>query len=185
MHFLDNFQRNINEIAGNKFLRFAIDIWDPKNKIKDDIEHDKITINDSTNFPFLDIELFYNIKDNLKFKVHLKENQKLKCLNKLSAHAKACFKAIPKSVCKRLARLTTMTNNNKDKKINEVHPNHINALLRAELIKNMNKLPTFQDELNRENKKKKKKENDTCPRNVFFCVGHSKFWKTPMPGCNN
>ena len=62
-----------------------------------------------------------------------------------------------------------------------MHPDHVNAPLRAELVKNVNKLLAFQDELNREKKKKKKKENDTCPRNVFFCVGCCEFWKIPLP----
>ena len=44
IHFLDDFQRNVNEIAGNEFLRFAIEIWDPKNEMVDDIKHDKTKI---------------------------------------------------------------------------------------------------------------------------------------------
>jgi len=134
IYFLDGFQRNINEIAGNKFLRFAIEIWDPKNEMVDDIKHDKTKICKKKNFPFLDIELFYNDVDNLRFRVHLKENQKLKCLNKPSVHTKACFKSMPNSVFKRLTRLATINNDNTNKSVDKIYPDHIKALRKAELI---------------------------------------------------
>ena len=85
---------------------------------------------------------------------------------------------------KRLTRLTTINDSNINKNANEVHPDHVKALRRAELIKMNGKLPTFQDLLVKEEKDKKKKEkknenNDKnkCPWNAFFCVGHCEFWK--------
>ena len=83
-------------------------------------------------------------------------HQKLKHLNKLSTHAKACFKSVPDSVFKRLTRLTTIDDSNMNKNDNEVHPDHAKALRRAELIKMNGKLPTFQELLIKEEKDKKK-----------------------------
>ena len=104
--------------------------------MKDKTEHEKTIVCKNKHFPFLDLKLFYNVKDDLEFRVHLKKNQKLKCLNKLSTHTKACFKAMPDSVFKRLARLTTMTEEHPHKTIDEVCPKHVDALKRAELVKN-------------------------------------------------
>lgn len=56
-------------------------------------------------FPYLDTAL-YGRKKELKFKVHLNENQQqLKYLNKGSAHTSKCFVAIPSRVIGRLAKL--------------------------------------------------------------------------------
>jgi len=67
-----------------------------------------VTVADITFFPFLDMELYWTDQD-LRFKVHLKENQKLKYLNRGSAHMSACFQAIPSGVLGRLAKLTSLT----------------------------------------------------------------------------
>ena len=45
-------------------------------------------------FPYLDLEMFWNKNDGLSFKVHLKENKKLKYLNRDSTHACSGFKAM-------------------------------------------------------------------------------------------
>ena len=60
------------------------------------IEHnDVVEILGGNKFHYLDLELFWNKNNELKFKEHVKENQKLKCLNSDSTHAKCCLKAIP------------------------------------------------------------------------------------------
>ena len=64
----------------------------------------------------------------LKFRVHLKQNQQLKYLNQGSAHTKATFKSIPNGVIKRLATLTSLTPENKNKTIKELYPAHTKAL---------------------------------------------------------
>ena len=52
--------------------------------------------------------------DDLKFGIYIKDNQVIKYLNTGSQHTKSCFKAIPSGVFKRLTKLTTITNENKN-----------------------------------------------------------------------
>ena len=85
-------------------------------------------------FPFLDMELYWR-EDSLKFQVHLKENQLLKYLNFGSAHTFACLRSIPSGVLRRLALLTSITPETRDKKMDELYPLHIAALRKAKLIK--------------------------------------------------
>ena len=144
----------------------------------DDIKHDKMKICKKKNFPFLDIESFYNDVDNLRFRVHSKENQKLKCLNKPSVHTKACFKSMPNSVFKRLTRLATINNDNTNKSVDKIYPDHIKALRKAELIGMKDWLPTFKEQLvkekednvKKENKSGKKGKENKHPRNAFFVL---------------
>jgi hypothetical protein len=68
-----------------------------------------------------------------------------KHLNKAGVHTNACFKAIPDGVCKRLAKLTTLTEENKDKKLDGIYPMHFKALKHAGLM--TEKVPTLDEEL--------------------------------------
>ena len=89
----------------------------------------------------------YWLDDDLKFRVHLKENQLLKYLNKGSAHTKAFFKAIPNGVISRLASLTSMTPGNADTRLDVLYPDHASALTRAGLVLN-DEFPTLREALN-------------------------------------
>jgi hypothetical protein len=66
-------------------------------------------------FPFLDMEMYRSSEGNLQFRVHLKENQVLNYLIRGSTHTDACFAAIPTGVMKRLASLTTRTEDSYNK----------------------------------------------------------------------
>jgi hypothetical protein len=122
--------------------------------------------------------------------IHLKPNQQLKYLNKGSAHTNACFKAIPAGVYHRLTKLTSMDENNADKCLEDIYPEHFKALRRANLI--TNKIPTLREEMSRVEEKleqkrtktredeSKKKREDLRKRSTFFCVGYSKAWITPI-----
>jgi hypothetical protein len=107
--------------------------------------------------------------------VHLKPNQQLKYLNKGSVHTNACFKAILDGVHKRLAKLTTITDENKNKKLDEAHPLHFKALKHAGLV--TEKIPTLEEELPRikttktdKDKVKAKEESDRNRRRATFFV---------------
>ena len=76
----------------------------------------------------------WNEKNELRFGVHLKENQSLKYLNADSQHTKATFKAIPSGVFRRLSSLTTITKENEDSRIDQVYPEHAKALTNARLV---------------------------------------------------
>ena len=63
----------------------------------------------------------------------MKENQKLKYLNKGSCHTHNCLKAIPNGVFKRLAKLTSKSESKLNSTIDSLYPNHAKALQIAEL----------------------------------------------------
>ena len=77
--------------------------------------------------------MFWAKKEELNFNVHLKPNQELKYLNRGSNHTKATFKAIPHGVLSRLAKLTTMTDENENVRMNALYPEHTDALAKAKL----------------------------------------------------
>jgi len=141
---------------------------------------------ESTNFfPYLDTELVWSKEGDLQFKVHLKPNQQLKCLNADSIHTNACFKTIPSGVYKRLSKLTTITDANKDLPLDQLYPQHFKALHHAGLV--TNRIPTLTEQLqhNEEAKAiKKAKDNSNNQRNrcrtIYFCIGYSKLWSKPI-----
>ena len=130
VNWLGNFQSTINRLADSEFLKFTAEVWG-KDK-KDGSNSKLVTVNESDHFPYLDMEMFWENQD-LRFKVHLKKNQMLKYLNKGSTHTKACFKAIPNGVLSRLAKLTSATEISKEKKLDELYPDHAEALRKADL----------------------------------------------------
>ena len=90
------------------------------------------------------MEMYWR-KDDLKFQVHLKENQLLKYLNFGSAHTLACPKSIPSGVLRRLALLTSINPETQDKKMDELYPLHITALRKAKLIGKDHKFLTLKE----------------------------------------
>ena len=98
--------------------------------------------------------------------IHLKPNQKLKCLNSDSNHIPSCFKSISRGVLKRLAKLTTMTEENQMNLLDKLYPHHFHMLKIASLTPS--KIPTLKEQL-KNNKtdeiKKMKKNKDKKPDN--------------------
>ena len=186
--WLHAFQSDVNDIAGNEFLKFTAVIWDPTN------HHDPASIQSPTTsilkteaFPFLDMEMLWNPNSELSFRVHLKENQQLKYLNKGSAHTPGCFKAIPSGVIKRLTKLTSIDENNTDSKLSDLYPTHFEALSNAKLIKEEN-VPTLGASKNQMAKDaadtasqalKKRRERDR-KRAIYFKIGFTDFWRKPV-----
>jgi hypothetical protein len=124
----NNFQASVNKLTQSEHLQFTVDIWDPDaptGSVSSDPKF--VTICTDDVFPYLDMELYW-CDDDLKFKVHLKPNQKLKYLNKGSCHTSACFKSIPSGVIRRLSILTSLTPENENVPINELYPEHTKAL---------------------------------------------------------
>ena len=75
----------------------------------------------------------YWVKAELRFRVHLKENQKLKYLNRGSQHTHHCFRSIPSSQIRRWALLTSRTEQNEGTRMNILYPKHAEALRIAKL----------------------------------------------------
>ena len=75
----------------------------------------------------------------------MKPKQILKYLNIDSTHTQSCFKAIPKGVYQRLAKPTTVTEDNNHKSLKEIYPNHFKALELAKLVPR--NIPTLEEEI--------------------------------------
>ena len=85
----------------------------------------------------------------------------------------------------RLAKLTSCTQENKNKWINELYPKHAEALSQASLAPEC--YPTLEEALAESEEKAKeqalKEETESCRQNqrqVFFCIGKSNLWKEPI-----
>jgi hypothetical protein len=117
----------------------------------------------------------------------MKPNQQLKYLNKGSTHTGSVFKAIPHGVYQRLAKLTTMTKENRNLSLKAIYPKHFEALKHAGLVQG--RVPTLKHakrniarlkKLSEKNKPAKEKKANERQRAVYFCVGFSKTWLTPI-----
>ena len=114
----DKFQEKVDEIAGNDYLQFTCETWNPGGRPSRSETKSTSMVTNKV-FPFLDLEFFWDGSGRLEFQVHRKKNQLLKYLNKESTHTKSTFKAIPNRVLNRLAKLTSRTEKNSKMTIKE------------------------------------------------------------------
>ena len=186
--WIEAFQQDINDIAGNDFLKFTATIWDPLNEHNpDSITNKSVSIEKTQAFPFLDMEMFWHDNGKLAYRVHLKPNQQLKYLNRGSAHTPGCFKAIPNGVMKRLTKLTSVDESNYDSKLEELYPVHFAALEHSKLVK-PNTTPTLgeltkkmeEEKLDTVSQALKKRRERDRKRAIYFKIGYSDFWKKPI-----
>ena len=153
----DKFQEKIDEIAGNDYLQFTCEIWNPGGRPSRN-ETETTSMVTKKVFPFLDLEFFWDDSRRLEFQVHRKKNQLLKYLNKEITHKKATLKAIPNGVLNRLAKLTSRTEKNAKMTIKERYFEYANALSRAGLgMKNSPTLKELWENADEQEKKKKEK----------------------------
>jgi hypothetical protein len=96
-------QEEINEIAEGTYFQVTMVIWDPEGAKQ---TMGSVSVSNTKSFPYLGMELFLSVSGALNFRVHLKENQHLKYLNRGSTHTRAVFASIPHGVLQRLATLT-------------------------------------------------------------------------------
>jgi hypothetical protein len=125
----------VNNLTGSEFLEFTTEVWG--NNKDDGRKHKAVNATNKDYFLFLDMEMYWSPKGNLQFRVHLKENQILKYLNRRSTHTEACFAAIPTGVMKRLASLTTRTDTSESMRMDKLYPMHTKALQTANLAPNI------------------------------------------------
>jgi hypothetical protein len=172
------FQARVNNLADSKFLEFTAEVWG--NNRDNGRKYKAVGTTNKDYFPFLDMEMYWSLEGNLQFRVHLKENQVLKYLNRGSTHTNACFAAIPTGVMKRLSSLTTRTEKSELTTMDELYPVHAKALKKANLapdtfpilgkiLDNQQMDPTV------DNAKERKDM-----RTVQFCLGMSKWWNDPV-----
>ena len=89
------------------------------------------------------MKMHSNLSRELKFRVHLKPNQKLKYLNHDSTHSPSTFRAIPSGVLNRLSKLTSKSQSLKGIKLDEAYPHHARALRIAGIAPKI--FPTFKE----------------------------------------
>ena len=194
--WLSLFQAQVNIIAEGDYLKFTAISWkDPKvdPPIYPSPPRDaNLTVHDGETFPCLDMELHWNDQKELESRVNLKPNQQLLCLNKESCHPHHIFENIPKGVYQRLAKLTTMNNDNCSTTMNQLCPIHFKALKKAGLLERGTTTPTLaeiMEEVHHQEIEKKEegpshhKQNQKKRdrgRNVYFCVAKAAGWKIPM-----
>ena len=98
-----------------------------------------------------------------------KPGQKIQYVSKDSTHRRSCLTSIPSGVLKRLSRLTLQDNLGLagNKRVNELYPNHWDALLEANLIKKSTKTPRMKTLWKRDNNKKNKKEKTNDKNSTY------------------
>jgi hypothetical protein len=179
--WLGIFQARVNHLADSKFLEFTAEIWGYDRD--DGRKYKAVRTTNKNYFLFLYMEMYWSPEGNLQFRVHLKENQVLKYLNRGSTHTDACFAAIPTGVMKRLASLTTRTKESELTRMDKLYPAHTEALKKANLAPDI--FPTLGEILDKQqmdpavNNVKGKKNNQDM-RTVQFCLGMSKWWNDPV-----
>jgi hypothetical protein len=140
VNWRNSFQKQVNKLVGGDYLQFTCEVWldntvRPTPELSaEEAKKNEVAIQRGKTFPCLGMELYWSTKGELQFQVHLKPNQQLKYLNDGSVHTKACIKAISEGVHQTLAKLTTITEENQDKTLNEMYPMHFEALSHAGLI---------------------------------------------------
>ena len=196
VEWLDGFQAQVNKLTESEHLKFTLDIWNPDSPEEETSSNKRVTINRNSAFPYLDME-FYWLQDKLQFRVHLKPNQLLKYLNKGSTHTNSCFSSIPHGVIRRLTTLTSITQDNKSTRINELYPHHALALEKAGLITPA-EYPTLQESFDQIEQQKiinktqteqaikdqvptdqAKKDRDKA-RTIWLCASYSRIWGKPL-----
>ena len=177
-NWLTEFQNSVNAQAGNDKLQFTSEVWKPghdDNKLGDTTT----TIISKPSLPFLNMELFWDENNDLKFCIHVKPNQEIKYLNAGSSHTPDCFKAINKGVCHRLTMLTSTTPTNANSPLSEIYPRHFDALEKAGLLQPGETSPTLSEcrksiddskSSLTSNKLRKRRARDR-KRAIYFMVG--------------
>eukprot|EP00957_Ditylum_brightwellii_P205791 15345448-Ditylum_brightwellii.AAC.1 len=89
----------------------------------------------------------------MRFSVFRKPHQALKYVDKNSTHQATTFKSIANGVFTRLARLTLKSAANQDARIDNIHPDHAEALFTADLAPPTD-FPTFKELWNDDKKRK-------------------------------
>ena len=183
LEWLNKFQEAINELAGNEFLQFTAEVWKPGEEARGKIGG-KVSTSNKNEFPFLDMEMWWGEDKELVFGVYLKPNQQLKYLNDGSSHTPGCLKAIPNGVFHRLAKLTTISPDNENKKLGEIYPKHFEAMEHANLLEDV-QIPTLKEKLEEidqakvdtESIRTKKRREKDRKRVTYFKIGFCTYWR--------
>jgi hypothetical protein len=139
-----------------------------------------LSVDTNPAFPYLDMEMYWSGRGQLRFRVHLKPNQQLLYLSRGSSHTSSCYRDIESDVLGRLAKLTSATAANLGRPMHQLYPEHAEALQRAGL--SSSRLPTLKQVLDCTSGSQGRSRSRSATKSpaVFVCLGFSKFWKTPI-----
>jgi hypothetical protein len=171
---LNDIQLTVDELCGNSFLQFTAVMWHSGGRSSRSTTN--LSVDTNPAFPYLDMEMYWSGRGQLCFRVHLKPIQQLSYLNRGSSHTSSCYRAIESGVLGRLAKLTSATAANLGRPMHQLYPEHAEALQRA----GSSHLPTLKQVLDCRSGSQGRSRSATKSRAVFFCLGFSKFWKTPI-----
>jgi hypothetical protein len=124
------------------------------------------------------MKLYWDKNENLAFTFYRNPGQQLKYLNKDSTHPPRVFRAIPLAVLSRLAGLTSYNGTSTHKTMKDLHPDHCDALEKANLTSNQakSKSPTLHHymkqciDLTNPTKEMRKQKDNARNRGVYFCI---------------
>jgi hypothetical protein len=90
--WLNDFQLTDDELCGNSFLQFTAVMWHSGGRSSRSTTN--LSVDTNPAFPYLDMEMYGSGRGQLRFRVHLKPNQRLLYLNRGSSHTSSCYRAI-------------------------------------------------------------------------------------------
>ena len=71
--WLNNFQNEVDNIAESDCLQFTAELWNIKED--EEVKNDKLTIITDKHFTYLDMEMYWNDRHELKFQLHMRPNK--------------------------------------------------------------------------------------------------------------
>ena len=92
------------------------------------VKKDKVQIAANNELPFLYMEISCSPEVDLQFGVFRKKGQQLEYVGKGSTHTPGTIRAIPSGVLNRLAKLTSRKPIYHSERVDNVYPNHVDAL---------------------------------------------------------
>jgi hypothetical protein len=174
--WLNDFQLAVDD----SFLQFTAVMWQSDGRPSHG-NTGRLSVDTNQAFPYLDMEKYWNSQGQLLFCVHLKPNQQLLYLNRGSSHTSSCYRAIESSVfLGQLAKLVSATAANLGCPMHQLYPGHAKALQHAGL--SGSHFPTLKQVLHSRSgvPHQSRSRSGKKSRVVFFCLGYSRFWKTPI-----
>eukprot|EP00957_Ditylum_brightwellii_P184445 14048642-Ditylum_brightwellii.AAC.1 len=166
-------------------MKLTTKLWlpPPNNAGNSPVRKDKkergLTVVYDREFPFLDMKMCWDEESGeMRFSVFQKPNQALKYVDKNSMHRTTTFKSIANGVFTLLARLTSKITAIQNARIDDIYPDHAEALFTVDLAPPMD-FPTFnkpwQDDEKQKNKPMKSKRSEWDQQSVYFVIGHINF----------
>jgi hypothetical protein len=157
-NWLNFFQKEVDQLLSTIDIQFTMEIWQPglPTKVLEGSEttvpgigsFNCMSINGSTSFPYLDIQLSWTDAGKLRFNVYKKPGELNKYLNTDSHHHTNHKMAVLQGVELCLALLTMVSDKNKNLSLSDIYPDKHEAISIAGQIKTGEKMRTLCEVLN-------------------------------------